>query len=82
MADAQDACGVGGLAGAIRGGATGAGLALRKVEDAGAPAERLLDEQRAATGLLDVVAVCGDGEDVHRRLREISGGHGGVSWRC
>ena len=81
MADAEDARGLGGLAGAIFGGAAGAGLALREVEDAGAPAERLLDEQRAAAGLLDVVAMCGDGEDVHRRLREISGGAWrGVSW--
>jgi hypothetical protein len=42
------------------------------------PAERLLDEQRAAAGLLDIIAMCGDGEDIQSRLREISGGH---AWR-
>ena len=50
----------------------------REVEDAGTPAERLLDEQRAAAGLLDVVAMCGDGEDVHRRFAR--GGLSAVQW--
>ena len=48
----------------IVGGASGAGLALREVEDAGAPARALHGEEGAAAGLLDVVAMCGDGEDV------------------
>ncbi len=62
----QDAGCVGGFGGALGGGAAGAGLALREVEDAGAPAARVHGQQRAAAGLLDVVAVGGDGQDVDR----------------
>ena len=68
VSDAEDAGGFGGFGGALGCGAAGAGFALGEVEDAGAPAERLLDEQRAAAGLLHVVAVGCDGEDVHRWL--------------
>ena len=45
------------LRGTLRSGAAGATLALGQVEDAGAPAQRLLHQQRAATGLLHIVAV-------------------------
>ena len=64
MDDAEDAGGFGGLGGALGGCAAGAGLALGEVEDAGSPAERLLDEEGSAAGLLDVVAVGCDGENV------------------
>jgi hypothetical protein len=57
MSDAEDAGGFGCLAGAISRCAARTGLTLGEVKDAGAPAERLLHEQRAAAGLLDVVAV-------------------------
>jgi hypothetical protein len=45
--------------------AAGAGLALCQIENAGRPAERLLDEQSSSAGLLYVVAVGGYGEDVY-----------------
>ena len=55
-----------GLGGALFGGAAGASFAAREIEDAGAPAERLLHQKRAAAGLLDVIAMRGDGKDVDR----------------
>ena len=55
-----------GFGSALGGGATGAGFSAGEIEDAGAPAERLLDEEGAAAGLLDVIAMGGDGKDVER----------------
>ena len=65
MADAEDAGGFGGLGGSFLGRAAGAPFALREVEDTGAPAEGLLDEEGAAAGLFHVVTMGGDGEDVY-----------------
>ena len=45
-------------------GATGAGFAAGEIKDAGAPAASLHDEERSATGLFYVIAVCGDGQDI------------------
>ncbi len=54
-----------GLGGALRGRAAGAGFALRQVEDPGFQPERAHFEQRAAAGLLHIVTMGGDGEDVY-----------------
>ena len=56
-------CGVG-FGFAVGGGAAGAGFALGEIKDAGAPASGVHGEESASAGLLDVVAVGGDGEDV------------------
>jgi hypothetical protein len=66
MGDAEDGGGVGGFGSALGGGATGSGLSAGEIEDAGAPAEGLLDQKGAAAGLLDVIAMCGDGKDIER----------------
>jgi hypothetical protein len=63
--DAEDAGGCFGFRLPLDSGAAGAGFALCEVEDAGRPAERLLDEQSSSAGLLYVVAVRGYGEDVY-----------------
>src|SRR6185312_8520634 len=57
-----------GFAGAVVGGAARAHLAAGEVEDGGAMPLLHRFEKRAAAGLLDVVAVRGDGEYVHHRL--------------
>ena len=62
----QDASGVGGFCGALLGGAARSHLALGEVEDAGAMAVLGHLEEGAAAGLLHVVAVGGDGEDIER----------------
>ena len=64
MGDAEDLRGGLGLGSSLGGGAAGAGLAAREIEDAGTPAQGLLDQKRAAAGLLDVIAMCGDGKYV------------------
>ncbi len=66
VGDVEDARGGLGFRTAFVCGAAGAGLALGEIEDAGAPAARMHGEQRAAAGLLDVVTVRGDGEDIDR----------------
>ena len=66
MRDAQDLRGGFGLGSALFGGATRAGLAARQVEDPSAPAKRLLHQKSAAAGLLDVIAMRGDGKYVER----------------
>ena len=71
VGDVEDAgCGFG-FGGALGGGAAGAGFALGEVEDAGAPAAGVHDEEGAAAGLFDVVAVGGDGEDIERTLHGV-----------
>ena len=60
----QDARSLVGLARAVFNGAARAHLALREVEDGGAVSALGHLEQRAAAGLLDVVAVRGDGKNV------------------
>ena len=63
---AQNLRGIVGLAGAVFGRAARAHLALRQVENARAlPALRGF-QQRPAAGLLDIVAVRGNGQDVQR----------------
>ncbi len=71
VGDIEDAGGGVGFGFALGGGAASAGLASREVEDAGAPAARVHDEERATAGLFYIVAVGGDGEDVDGR----DGGH-------
>lgn len=63
--DTKDAGGCLGFRLPLGSGAAGAGFALRQIENAGLPAERLLDEQSSSAGLLYVVAVRGYGEDVY-----------------
>ena len=67
MSDVQDASGGGGLGGAVGSCAACAGLALGEIEDAGGPAAGVHGKQRATAGLLYVVTVRGDGEDVQGR---------------
>src|SRR5437588_8021085 len=55
-----------GLASAISGAAARAHFALRQIEDAGAMASLRHLEQRAAAGLLHIVAVRGDGQNIER----------------
>src|SRR6202034_3345656 len=73
VGDVEDAGGGFGFGGTLGGGAAGAGFATSEVEDGGAAAKRVLHEQRAAAGLLDVVAVRGDGEDVKGGLVVVRG---------
>ena len=60
----EDARGFKRLGFALGGRAAGAAFAAGEVEDAGGPAEYMLDEEGASAGLLDVVPVRGDGKDV------------------
>src|SRR3954468_24159423 len=62
----QDARSFGGFAAAIVSGAARSHLAARQVEDAGARPALCMLQQRAATGLLNIVAMSGDGENVDR----------------
>src|SRR5208337_3959542 len=62
--DFEDARRLLGLAGALLDGAARAHLALREVENGSAAPALSHLEQRAAAGLLDVVAVGGNGKDV------------------
>ena len=66
MGDAEDGGGGLGFGGSLGSGATGAGFSSGEIEDAGAPAEGLLDEEGAAAGLLDVIAMSCDGKDIER----------------
>src|SRR5512133_2522049 len=61
----QDAGGFGSFAGAIVSGAARSHLAASEVENGGALAAFGGFEQRAAAGLLNVVAVSGDGENIN-----------------
>src|ERR1700682_95341 len=62
----QDSGGIIRFTGAIVGSAARAHLAWGQVEHAGAVSKLSHLEQRATTGLLHVVAVSGDGEDIKR----------------
>src|SRR5208337_4427090 len=62
--DLQNTRCFGGFGGAALGGAARSQFALREVENAGARALTRHLQQRAATGLLHVVAMGGDGEHV------------------
>src|ERR1019366_1266122 len=62
--DFQDARRLVGLTRPVFNAAAGAHLALREVEDGSAVSALCHLEQRAAAGLLDVVAMGGDGQDV------------------
>lgn len=64
VGDAEDAGSLVGLGFALGRRAAGAALAAGEVKDAGAGAESLLDEQGATAGLLNVVTVGCDSEDV------------------
>ena len=63
-ADAEDACGFFGFAGAVFGGSSGSGFALSQIENGGTEAARGHAQQRAAAGLLHIVAMGGDGQNV------------------
>src|SRR5713226_1051411 len=75
----QDSGRIAGFAGAVVGRAARTHLALGQVKDAGAVSELGHLEQRAAAGLLYIVAVSGDGQDIER-LRRSKGSH--VSRGC
>src|SRR3954454_23894861 len=62
----QDARSFGGFAPAIVGSAARTHLTACQVEDAGAQPALCMLQQRAATGLLYIVAMSGDGENVDR----------------
>ena len=62
--DAEETSSFSGFLGAIGGAAARSGFALREVEDSGAESAGCHAQQRAATGLFDVVAVSGDGQHV------------------
>src|SRR5947209_16590723 len=64
MRDLKDAGGVVCFGFTLLHGAAGAEFAAGEVEDGGAVSELRVLEERAAAGLLDVVAMRGDGEDV------------------
>jgi hypothetical protein len=66
VGDVEDAGSGSSFGGTVCGSAAGAGFALREVENAGAPAASMHGKQSASAGLLDVIAVGGDGEDVDR----------------
>ena len=68
--NAENLGGVARLGGAELGRAARAHLALCEVDDGGTPSLRRGFEQRAATRELDVIAVCGDGQNVHGRHGE------------
>ena len=72
-ANAQNACGFFGFAGALLRGAAGSGFALGQIEDRGTQAARRHAQQRAATSLLHVVAMCGDSQDVGAEVDGLSG---------
>jgi hypothetical protein len=63
-ADAQDAGGFFGFAGALIRSAACAGFAPGQIENRRAQAARSHAEQGASAGLFDVVAMSGDGENV------------------
>jgi hypothetical protein len=67
VGDVEDSRGGVGFGFAVGCGASSAGFALGEIEDGGAPAAGLHGEESAAAGLLDVVAVGGNGEEVGRR---------------
>ena len=66
VSDVEDARGCVSLGLALVGRAAGATLAAREIEDGGLHAERVLDQEGAAAGLLDIVTVGGDSEYVDR----------------
>jgi hypothetical protein len=72
--DAEKFCGFGGFGGAFVRCAAGTGLALGEIEDGGAQTARCHAQKGSATGLFDVVAVGGDGEDVSSGIESV-GGH-------
>ena len=61
------------LGGSLFGGAPGASLATREIEDAGAPTQGVLDKKRSAARLLDVIAMRSDGKDVEALARTCVG---------
>jgi hypothetical protein len=66
MGDSEDCGRRVGFGSSLGCGAPCAGFSAGEIEDAGAPAEGLLDEEGAAAGLLDVIAMGGDGQDIER----------------
>ena len=66
MGDVEDAGGSRGLCGTVCGGAARAGFALGEVEDTGTPTVGVHGQKRATAGLLHVVAVGGNGENIDR----------------
>ncbi len=64
-ANSQDARCSFGFRGTLCSGAAGPRLALRQVQDAGLQAKRAHLEQRAAAGLLHIVAMRGNGQNVY-----------------
>ena len=73
MRNVENACGCLGFGASFVRGTPGAGLALGEVEDAGAPPAGVHGKQRAAAGLLDVVTVCGDSENVNHGKLSVAG---------
>ncbi len=63
--DAQDGSGFAGFGGALLGGSASAGFSAGEIEDGGGHALRAHSEQSASAGLLHVVTVGGDGENVN-----------------
>ena len=74
-ANAENARGFLGLAGAVVGGAASSGFALSQIENGGAQAARSHAQQGSPAGLFHVVAMCGDGQDVGLEIDCLSG-HG------
>ncbi len=69
---AENPCCIGGLAGAILCRAACAQLALRQIENAGPLTALRHLQQRATAGLLYIVTVCGNGENVEGRRWHVS----------
>jgi hypothetical protein len=55
-----------GFRGSLLGSPAGSGFPAREIKNPGTPAERLLDQQGASAGLLDVITMGSDGKDVER----------------
>ena len=70
---AQNARGFFGLAGALLGRAAGSGFALGEIENGSAQAARRHAQQCAAAGLLHVVAMRGDSQDVGAEVDGVNG---------
>ena len=75
-ADAQQAGGFSGFAGALFRAAAGSSLALCQVQNGGAKAARGHAQQGSAAGLLHIVAMRGNGQNISGRIWAGIDGHG------
>ncbi len=80
--DVQDACRFGGLTCAVIGCAAGAHLSARKIENPSAMPQLRHLQQRAAAGLLGIVAVSGNRENVQRHRVIGTSGHRVICHAC